>query len=117
MQEESVMFAEERREKILALLNEDKRVIAKDLAEKFQISIDTIRRDLSILGNKGLLNKTHGGAIPAMQVRQAPLSPEKRYGKGTPHGQAITKVAATYIRENDTVFIGSGSLSYVLLEY
>lgn len=111
------MFAEERREKILALLDQEKRVLAKDLAEKFQVSIDSIRRDLSIMEEQGLLKKTHGGAIPPMNVRQAPLPPEKRYGEGTPQGNAIAKLAVSYIRENDTVFIGSGSLSYVLLKH
>ncbi|OPA78794.1 DeoR family transcriptional regulator [Paenibacillus selenitireducens] len=110
------MFAEERREKILVLLNEEKRVMAKDLAEKFQVSIDSIRRDLSIMEEQGLLKKTHGGAIPSMKVRMAPQPPEIRYSEGTPQGNAITKLAVSYIRENDTVFIGSGSLSYGLLK-
>ncbi|WP_188996065.1 DeoR/GlpR family DNA-binding transcription regulator [Paenibacillus nasutitermitis] len=111
------MFAEERREKILTLLNEEKRVFAKDLAERFQISIDSIRRDLTIMEDQGLLKKTHGGAIPSTKVRQAPPPPEIRYGEGTPQGNAIAKLAVSYIRDNDTVFIGSGSLSYVLLKH
>lgn len=115
--EDTVMFAEERREKILALLNEEKRVMAKDLAEKFQVSIDSIRRDFSIMEEQGLLKKTHGGAIPSVKVRHAPPLPEKRYSEGTPQGNAIAKLAVSYIRENDTVFIGSGSLSYVLLKH
>lgn len=115
--EDAGMFAEERREKILGLLNEEKRVMVKDLAEKFQVSIDSIRRDLSIMEDQGLLKKTHGGAIPSTKVRQAPPPPEIRYGEGTPQGNAIAKIAVSYIRESDTVFIGSGSLSYVLLKH
>ena len=64
VQDQSGMFAEERRQKILALSHQDKRVIAKDLAERFEISIDSIRRDLTIMEEQGLLQKTHGGAIP-----------------------------------------------------
>ena len=64
VQDQSGMFAEERRQKILALPHQDKRVIAKDLAERFEISIDSIRRDLTIMEEQGLLQKTHGGAIP-----------------------------------------------------
>ncbi|WP_219838888.1 DeoR/GlpR family DNA-binding transcription regulator [Paenibacillus sp. R14(2021)] len=109
------MFAEERRQKILTLLHQEQRVLAKDLAEKFMLSIDSIRRDLTIMEEKGLLKKTHGGAIPAMKVRQAPQSPETRYGDGSPQGRAVAKAAVSYIREHDTVFIGSGSISYVLL--
>ncbi|SDC95894.1 transcriptional regulator, DeoR family [Paenibacillus sp. CF095] len=117
IKEDTGMFAEERRERILSLLNEEKRVMVKDLAEKFQVSIDSIRRDLSIMEDHGLLKKTHGGAIPSIKVRQAPTRPEIRYGEGTLQGNAIAKLAVSYIRENDTVFIGSGSLSYVLLQY
>ncbi|SDE20274.1 transcriptional regulator, DeoR family [Paenibacillus sp. UNCCL117] len=115
--EDAGMFAEERREKILGLLNEEKRVMVKDLAEKFQVSIDSIRRDLSIMEDQGLLKKTHGGAILSTKVRQAPPPAEIRYSEGTPQGNAIAKIAVSYIRESDTVFIGSGSLSYVLLKH
>lgn len=118
MSEEGLgMFAEERREKILELLHQENRVLVKDLAEKFQISIDSIRRDLSIMEEKGLLKKTHGGAIPSMKVRQSAQPPEKRYGEGSSQGNAIAKLAVSYIRENDTVFIGSASISYVLLNH
>ncbi len=116
-QEGAGMFAEERREKILELLQQEQRILAKDLAEKFQISIDSIRRDLSIMEEQGLLKKTHGGAIPATKVRQSPPPPDVRYGEGTPQGNAIAKLAVSYIRANDTVFIGSGSISYVLLKH
>lgn len=51
------MFTEERREKILELLKKNGRVIAKDLAESFDMSIDSIRRDLSIMEKDGLLKE------------------------------------------------------------
>ncbi|MEC0255869.1 MULTISPECIES: DeoR/GlpR family DNA-binding transcription regulator [Paenibacillus] len=111
------MFAEERRQKILALLHQDKRVIAKDLAERFEISIDSIRRDLTIMEEQGLLQKTHGGAIPSMKVRQPPPVPEQRYGEGSPEGNAIAQLAVSYVREKDTLFIGSSSLTYLLLKH
>jgi len=111
------MFAEERREKILALLHQQKRVLAKELAETFQVSIDSIRRDLSMMEEQGLLQKTHGGAIPAMKVRQSPQPPEQRYGEGSPEANAIAKLAVSYIRDKDTIFIGSGSIAYVLLQH
>ncbi|SFJ22077.1 transcriptional regulator, DeoR family [Paenibacillus sp. UNC496MF] len=116
-QDTSGMFAEERRERILALLEREKRVLAKDLAEKFQISIDSIRRDLTLMQEQGLLRKTHGGAIASTKVRQQPPPPEMRYGEGSPQGNAVAKLAVSYLRPNDTVFIGSGSLAYVLLKH
>jgi len=111
------MFAEERREKILALLHQHKRVLAKELAETFQVSIDSIRRDLSMMEEQGLLQKTHGGAIPAMKVRQSPPPPEQRYGVSSPEADAIAKMAVSYVRDKDTIFIGSGSTAYALLKH
>ncbi|MDT2192346.1 DeoR family transcriptional regulator [Paenibacillus larvae] len=57
------MFSEERREQIVALLNKNKKVYVKELAERFHLSMDSIRRDLTILEERGLLRKTHGGAM------------------------------------------------------
>lgn len=51
------MLAEERRQIILEILQKDGRVIAKELADLFQISVDSVRRDLSMMENQGLLQK------------------------------------------------------------
>jgi DeoR family fructose operon transcriptional repressor len=92
------------------------RVMVKDLADLFQLSIDSIRRDLSIMEEQGLLKKTHGGAIPAIQVRTAPLPPELLYGDGSPHENAIAKLAASYIQPKDTVFIGGAGVHFGMLK-
>ncbi|SFB04755.1 transcriptional regulator, DeoR family [Cohnella sp. OV330] len=111
------MFSDERRDKILELLQNNGRVLAKELAELFELSIDSIRRDLTIMEEKGLLKRTHGGAIPISKVRNMPLPPELRYQDGSPHQNAISKFAASYIKENDTVFIGSAGIHYGMLKY
>jgi DeoR/GlpR family transcriptional regulator of sugar metabolism len=111
------MFSDERRDKILELLQENGRVLAKDLAELFEMSIDSIRRDLSIMEEKRLLKRTHGGAIPVLKVRNAPLPPSLRYQEGTPYQNAISRVAASLIQEKDTVFIGSTGLHYGMIKY
>lgn len=111
------MFAEERREKILNNLKKSGRIFAKDLAEEFGISIDTIRRDLTILEKQGMLKRTHGGAIPLSKVRRFPLDNTARYNEGTEHQNAIAKLATKYIEQGDTIFIGGASIHYVLLKY
>lgn len=57
------MFAEERQEKILELLKKNHRVSNTELIQKFGVSGTTIRIDLTELEKKGLLSRTHGGAI------------------------------------------------------
>ncbi|TEA53089.1 DeoR/GlpR transcriptional regulator [Bacillus sp. BH2] len=111
------MFTEERREKILELLKKNGRVIAKDLAESFDMSIDSIRRDLSIMEKDGLLKRTHGGAIELARVRNLATKPLKRYSNGSVYEDAIAKIAASYIQEGDSVFIGGASIHYAMLKY
>ncbi|WP_213586173.1 DeoR/GlpR family DNA-binding transcription regulator [Paenibacillus sp. J2TS4] len=111
------MLAEERRQKIVDLLQANKRVIAKDLAEMFGISIDSVRRDLTIMEEQGLLQKTYGGAVPLLQVRTLPQPESLRYGEGAPHQNAISRHAASIIHANDTVFIGGAGIQYGMLKY
>lgn len=111
------MFAEERRDLILSKLKTNRRILAKDLAEELNISIDTIRRDLSIMEEGGLLKRTHGGAIPISKVRRNPVDNNIRYSEGTEHQNAVAKAAAEYIEQGDTVFIGGASIHYILLKY
>ncbi|OUA65671.1 DeoR/GlpR family DNA-binding transcription regulator [Bacillus thuringiensis] len=111
------MFTEERREKILELLNTDGRVIAKDLAERFDMSIDSIRRDLSIMEKDGLLKRTHGGAIELTRVRNLAAEPAKRYSDSSIYEVTIARVAVSYIQEGDSIFIGGASVHNAMLKY
>ncbi|MGE7886936.1 DeoR/GlpR family DNA-binding transcription regulator [Bacillus cereus] len=111
------MFTEERRENILELLKKDGRVIAKDLAARFDMSIDSIRRDLSIMEKEGLLKRTHGGAIELARVRNLAVEPAKRYSDSSIYEDTIAKVAASYIQEDDSIFIGGASIHCALLKY
>ncbi|MFS0751272.1 DeoR/GlpR family DNA-binding transcription regulator [Oceanobacillus sp. 1P07AA] len=57
------MFASERRNKIIALLQEQKRITVKDISSQIGVSEATLRADLNKMENDGLLTRTHGGAI------------------------------------------------------
>ena len=63
------MFAEERQEKILEMLKVNKRVSNTELIKKFGVSGTTIRIDLTELEQKGLLSRTHGGAILKRKIQ------------------------------------------------
>lgn len=111
------MFAEERQELISLKLKSLGRIFAKELAEEYQVSIDTIRRDLTTMEEKGLLQRTHGGAVPLSKVRRLPMDGRIRYSEGTEHQNAVAKLAISFIEPNDTIFIGGASIHYVLLKY
>jgi DeoR family transcriptional regulator of aga operon len=69
---QSRLLSEERRREILELLEEQGRVTVDSLADSFHVSAVTVRADLEALGAKGLLVRSHGGAI-------LPLSPKQDY--------------------------------------
>ncbi|MFD1738772.1 DeoR/GlpR family DNA-binding transcription regulator [Bacillus salitolerans] len=114
------MLAEERRQQILEWIRKEGKVIAKDLSEKFEMSIDSIRRDLTIMEDQGLLKKTYGGAIlntPSPKVRTLPMPDSNRYGESAAHQDAISKKAASFINHHDTVFIGGAGIQYGMLKH
>src|SRR6478735_8971882 len=57
------MFTEERRKAILAILAGESRIEVAALAKRFEVSLDTVRRDLRALASTGAFQKTHGGAV------------------------------------------------------
>lgn len=58
------MLIDERRQHILGLLQGDGRVLVAELSSQLGISQITIRKDLDHLEAKGLIQRTHGGALP-----------------------------------------------------
>ena len=57
------MLKTERQEFVLNKINENQKINAQELAEILDISIDTVRRDLNDLNQKGLIKKVYGGAF------------------------------------------------------
>lgn len=61
------MFSEERRQEIYTIIREQKKVKVALLAEKFSVTLETIRSDLKYLEGEGLIKRCHGGAILGKQ--------------------------------------------------
>lgn len=112
------MFIEERHQAILKMLNENGRIAISEIQESFNISVDSARRDLRILEEKGLLKRTHGGAIPLAQAGSIPprVREIENLSRGV-HYELIAKKAATLVKENDIVYLTSGSLGFLMLKY
>ncbi|CDZ58055.1 DeoR/GlpR family DNA-binding transcription regulator [Neorhizobium galegae] len=100
-----------RREEILRLLDETGEVTVEDLAERFDASRETIRRDLSDLDTGGHIRKFHGGAR-ALKLKDA--SPHEsefdtRMKERKAEKTAIARKAATLFPEGSVLFIDTGS--------
>lgn len=112
------MFIEERHQAILNMLNEKKRISIAEIQEKFNVSVDSARRDLRILEEKGLLKRTHGGAIPLMQVGFMPnrVRDIKKMEECDNYVE-VAKRGAQFVKENDIVYLTSGSVGFLMLKY
>ncbi len=97
---------EERQRSILDLLTEQGRVVASELARKFNTSEDTIRRDLRELAAAGLCKRVYGGALPVSPAsgsltEREELNPERK--------QALGACLVKLIKPEQVVFIDAGS--------
>jgi len=90
----------------LEILKTDQRVEVASLARIFDVSEDTIRRDLRGLQTQGLIVKTHGGALNHVAV---PRSFEKRLEHASRNKELIGKAAADLIEEGECLLIDSGT--------
>lgn len=59
---------DERQQNILRMVLENGEVRSEEIAERFGISLMTVRRDLSYLEEKGHLRRTHGGAATLDEI-------------------------------------------------
>jgi DeoR family transcriptional regulator, aga operon transcriptional repressor len=100
---------EERRRAILELLNRDGRVLVADMAQQFETSQVTSRKDLEILHSHGLVHRTHGGALPSREgALEDPTLREKEkfHRKEKLH---IAQAAARMVSEGQVVILDSGT--------
>ena len=103
------MFAEERQEQILELLKRNKRVSNTELIKKFGVSGTTIRIDLTELEQKGLLSRTHGGAILKEDPVYGEDSISSRREKNKEAKECIARKAREQIEDGDTILLDSGT--------
>src|SRR3954468_6736027 len=96
------MFAEERRQAILGILAGESRVEVAALATRFDVSVDTGRRDLRALASSGVFRKTHGGAV-SMNVGS--LDWNARAGIQHEAKERIGKAAARLVSPRETVIL------------
>ena len=105
---ESRLLAEERRRKILELLETDGRVTVDDLARRFSVSAVTVRTDLDGLSELGALRRSHGGAVRVLAPSDDyPLKLKERL-----HHEEKLRIAcaaAELVRPNQTIILDSGS--------
>ncbi|MGW7053846.1 DeoR/GlpR family DNA-binding transcription regulator [Streptomyces sp. NPDC054887] len=102
------MYAPERQQEILRLAREGGRVDVLSLAETFQVTAETVRRDLKSLDRAGLLRRVHGGAIPAGRLDFEPDLAE-RESTAADEKDRIALAALAELPEDGSVILDAGS--------
>ena len=104
---------------ILEYLKVKKFATVEEMMEKFEISRSTLRRDLIAMEDRGHIKRTRGGAEIIEKnddnLEWVSLSEIFKYKKE--EKIEIAKVAAKLIKDNDVIFIDSGSTCYYMIDY
>lgn len=112
------MLTEERFNKILKIISEQKSVTVQELTELLNSSESTIRRDLNALHKLGKLIKVHGGATAIdMDYNTKDDEVSVRHNINKEQKKLIGKYAASLIEENDFIFIDAGTTTEYIIDY
>lgn len=105
---------EKRIQEIKKHIDSNEFVSLDDLCAKFEISINTLRRDINILEERGLIQKIYGGVAT---VSQKMTSFEVRTSKFHSEKEKISAFAASLIEPNQLVFIDAGTTTQNMVKY
>lgn len=100
------MLKEERQRTILNEVELHNRVLLTDIAEKLDVSIDTVRRDVKELHADNRLRKVHGGAV---SLGFANYSPARNNVYALAEKTIIAQKALSFIKDNSVILIDGGT--------
>ncbi len=110
------MLAIERKNQILSLLQDEKKVVVTELSKKFDVSEETIRRDLDKLEKDGFIVKAYGGAVlNENQVTELPFIVRKK--ANVEAKQKIASLIAQEINDGDRIILDASSTALFVLRH
>ena len=102
------MLAAERQRRILEVARKNGTVRTTELAGDFEVTEETIRRDLDFLARVGHLRRTHGGAMDST-VALGELSLSERESRQLEEKLSIGREAATLVKEGETLLLDAST--------
>ena len=101
------LLVEERRRRILELLDKEERATVEELSDRFDVSSVTIRGDLDTLADAGAIVRSHGGALKRLDQQDTPIAVKETLH----HGEKVRigHAAAGLIRQGETIILDSGT--------
>jgi DeoR/GlpR family transcriptional regulator of sugar metabolism len=114
VQERKGMLSSQRKKYLMAVLRREGQIVARTLSETLEVSEDTIRRDLREMAREGLLQRVHGGALPASPALGDFAAREHI---STQDKEAIGRAAARLVQPGQVVFLDGGTTTAQLARH
>lgn len=110
------LMADERRSLLIEYLNKHQRATVKELSLELQVSEATLRTDLNVLEEEGILRRIHGGAVLAQQPvpTGSSFSFSAREKKNANEKAAIGQKAMDYLQEGQCIMIDASTTALEL---
>lgn len=102
---------DERRAMIVDEVNRRTSLQVSDICSRFGVSEVTARNDLDKLEKSGKLRRTHGGAVSITRTITVSF-PDQRLNLNVEAKRAVTKRAAEFVKDGDTLFIDTGTTAF-----
>jgi len=107
------MLAEKRRRNIFDIVNNSGSISNVELARKFNVSVETIRRDIIRLNKNGVLRRAHGGALSMSSFEPAYAD---RISENIESKREIAQVASSLVPDKAKVIIDFGTTAFCVAE-
>jgi DeoR/GlpR family transcriptional regulator of sugar metabolism len=108
------MLTSQRKKHLIEVLRRDGQIVASKISAHLGVSEDTIRRDLREMARDGLLQRVHGGALPASPA-MADFAARQHIATGDK--TAIGRAAAALVRPGQVVFVDGGTTCTQLVRH
>lgn len=90
----------------------------EELCHMFNISMQTLRRDLKILEDKGLITKVYGGVLSSKKtIASSVTSLDERLNKAVEAKRRIGELASTLVEDYDVIFVDSGTTAFHIIPF
>lgn len=106
------MFLKERQGGIVRMVTADGRATVEELARKFDVTPDCIRKDLKALSDQGLIKRVYGGAISVEALPERNV--RKRVERNAAEKRAIAEKSFEQIRDGEVVFLDISTTNLAL---
>lgn len=104
------MYAEERQQAIADLVTARGRLSVAELADRFTVTTETVRRDLSLLERAGVVRRVHGGAVPSKSLTVLELAVNERDVSHSEQKDRVASAALAFLpADGGSVLLDAGT--------